>query len=141
MREHGLTPLPLTFCLDPEGGFESNNILPEPKFRQIDQWLEASFESKHEASLAYHPNLDDAVHQLRNLPEPHHAVTGLSDAATVLHYLVDKSADLSIEKLSEELRLKMSVMPIFRGLTLDHLCSKRAQTFLQLHIQSWVERL
>ena len=89
----------------------------------------------------HRPNLDDAVHQLRNLPEPHRAVTGLSDAAAILHYLVDKSADLSIEKLTEELRLKMSVMPIFRGLTLDHLCSKRAQTFLQLHIQSWVERL
>ena len=208
MREHGLTPLPLSFCLDLKGGFESNNILPEPKFRQIDQWLEASFESKHEASLAYRltpytqyssdyyffnrqlyptksrnsilielgdficnprnqkelgdsatcfasamesldkwwydrhrPNLDDAVHQLRNLSEPHCAVTGLSDAATVLHYLVDKSADLSIEKLTEELHLKMSVMPIFRGLTLDHLWSKRAQTFLQPHIQSWVERL
>ena len=89
----------------------------------------------------HRPNLDDADHQLRNLPEPHHAVTGLSDTATVLHYLVDKSADLSIEKLTEELHLKMSVMPIFRGLTLDHLWSKRAQTFLQPHIQSWVERL
>ena len=52
MREHGLTPLPLSFCLDLEGGFESNNILPEPQFRQIDQWLEDSIESKHEASLA-----------------------------------------------------------------------------------------
>ena len=35
MREHGLDPLPLAFFLDPEGGFESNNILPEPKFRQM----------------------------------------------------------------------------------------------------------
>jgi len=53
MRTHGLIPLPLAFFLDPEGGFESNNILPQPKFGQIDQWLEKSIEENHTASLAY----------------------------------------------------------------------------------------
>ena len=53
MRTHGLTPLLLAFFLDPEGGFESNNILPQPKFGQIDQWLEKSIEENHTASLAY----------------------------------------------------------------------------------------
>ena len=208
MREHGLNPLPLAFFLDPEGGFESNNILPEPKFRQIDQWLEASLESKHGASLAYRltpytqyssdyyffnrqldpkksrnsiltqlgdfvcnprsqkgfgdatacfasamesldgwwydrhrPDLDDAVRRLRNLTGSHNAVTNLADAATILLHLVERSTDLSIEELTEELRLKMSIMPIFRGLTLDYLWSKRAQAFLQLRIQNWLTRL
>ena len=51
MRDHGLTPLPLAFFLDPEGGFESNNILPEPKLQGIDQWLEKAVEEKQTASL------------------------------------------------------------------------------------------
>ena len=44
MRERGLVPLPLAFFLDPEGGFESANILPEPKLRQIDAWLQKGLE-------------------------------------------------------------------------------------------------
>jgi len=59
----------------------------------------------------------------------------------ILHQLVDRSTDLSIEALTEELRLKMSIMPIFRGLTLDYLWSRRAQAFLQLRVQNWVARL
>ena len=208
MKQQGLNPLPLAFFLDPEGGFESNNILPEPKFRQIDQWLETSLELEHEASLAYRltpytqypgdyyffnrqlnptkprnsiltelsdfvcnpynqqefgnaavcfvsamesldkwwydrhrPDLDDAVDQLRDLTESYHAVKDLSDATIILRHLADRSTDLSIEELTEELRIKMSSMPIFRGLTLDHLWSRRAQAFLQLRVQNWMARL
>ena len=53
MREQGLVPLPLAFFLDPEGGFESADILPEPKLGQIDAWLEKGLEERHTASLAY----------------------------------------------------------------------------------------
>ena len=90
---------------------------------------------------SHRPDLDDAVEQLRDLTESHHAVQNLADAAMILHQLVDRSTDLSIEALTEELRLKMSIMPIFRGLTLDYLWSRRAQAFLQLRVQNWVARL
>ena len=208
MREHGLVPLPLAFFLDPEGGFESNNILPEPKLRKIDAWLERGLEEKHTASLAYRltpytqypgdyyffqkqlnptqsresvltglgeyvcnpydreefqdegthfasavdsldrwwsdrgaQDLDDAVARLNALTERHDAVRNLADAATLLQRLSRGLEDKSVEAFIEDLRLQMSPMPIFRGLTLDYLWSGRAQAFLQLRVQNWLNRL
>ena len=89
----------------------------------------------------HRPDLVDAVDQLRDLTESFHAVKDLSDATIILRHLADRSTDLSIEELTEELRIKMSSMPIFRGLTLDYLWSRRAQAFLQLRVQNWMARL
>ena len=208
MREHGLVPLPLAFFLDPEGGFESNNILPEPKLQQIDTWLERGLEEKHTASLAYRltpytqypgdyyffrrqlnptqpresilrglgeyvcnphqreefrdegthfasalesldrwwsdrreQDLDDAVTGFNTLTETHDAVRDLADAATLLQRLSHGLGDQSLEAFTEALRLQMSPMPIFRGLTLDYLWSGRAQAFLQLRVHNWLNRL
>ena len=208
MREHGLVPLPLAFFLDPEGGFESNNVLPEPKLQQIDAWLEKGLEEKHTASLAYRltpytqypgdyyffrrqlnptqsresgltelgdyicnpygqeefqdegihfasavesldrwwndrgaQDLEDAVVGLNALTERHDAVRNLADATTLLRRLSHGLGDQSLEAFTEDLRLQMSPMPIFRGLTLDYLWSGRAQAFLQLRVQNWLNRL
>ena len=208
MREHGLVPLPLAFFLDPEGGFESNNVLPEPKLQQIDAWLERGLEEKHTASLAYRltpytqypgdyyffrrqlnptqsresiltglgeyicnprqredfrdegihfasavesvdrwwsdrreSDLDDAVTGFNALTETHDAVRDLADAATLLQRLSHGLGGQSLEAFTEGLRLQMSPMPIFRGLTLDYLWSGRAQAFLQLRVQNWLKRL
>ena len=203
MRDHGLIPLPLAFFLDPEGGFESNNILPEPKLRGIDQWLEKALEEKQTASLAYrltpytqYPSdyyffrrqlnpaqsrasvlsqlgeficnprvqeeyrtqpsqfasaiesldkwwnhrdaidLNDAVNRLDVL----NGTRDLADAAKILRQLARGTGDQSLEAFTEELRLQMSPMPIFRGLTLDYLWSRRAEAFLQLRVQNWMRR-
>ena len=209
MREHGLIPLPLAFFLDPEGGFESNNILPEPKLRQIDAWLERGLEEKHTASLAYRltpytqypgdyyffrrqlnptqsresilhrawrsmfaihtseknfkmmdptftsavdsldrwwndreaQDLEDAVVGLNTLTERHDAVRNLADATTLLRRLSRGLGDQSLETFTEDLRLQMSPMPIFRGLTIDYLWSGRSRAFLQLRVQNWLDRL
>lgn len=208
MREYGLVPLPLAFFLDPEGGFESNNILPEPKLRQIDAWLERGIAEKHTASIAYRltpytqypgdyyffrrqlnptqsresilsalgeyicnphqreelhadaglfasavESLDrwwvnrdetdsaDAVTKLNTLAQTHDSVRNLADASTLLKRLSHGLGGQSIEGLTEALRLQMSPMPIFRGLTLDYLWSGRAQAFLQLRVQNWLKRL
>ena len=208
MREHGLIPLPLAFFLDPEGGFESNNVLPEPKLQQIDAWLEKGLAEKHTASLAYRltpytqypgdyyffrrqlnptqsresiltelgeyvcnpqrreefrdegthfasavesldrwwsdraeQDLDDAVVGLDALTERHDSVRTLADAATLLRRLSCGLGDQSLEAFTEDLRFQMSPMPIFRGLTLDYLWSGRAQAFLQLRVQNWLNRL
>ena len=208
MREHGLVPLPLAFFLDPEGGFESNNVLPEPKLQQIDAWLEKGLEEKHTASLAYRltpytqypgdyyffrrqlnptqlresiltelgeyvcnpqrreefrdegthfasavesldrwwsdrreSDLDDAVTGFNALTETHDSVRDLADAATLLQRLSHGLGNQSLEEFTEDLRLQMSPMPVFRGLTLDYLWSGRAQAFLQLRVQNWLNRL
>jgi hypothetical protein len=208
MREGGLVPLPLAFFLDPEGGFESNNILPEPKLRQIDTWLEKGLEEKHTASLAYRltpytqypgdyyffrrqlnptqsresvltglgeyicnphrrdelrddgirfasavesldrwwsdrreQDLEDAVAGLNALAETQDAVRNLADAATLLRRLSHGLGDQLLEAFTEDLRLQMSPMPIFRGLTLDYLWSGRSRAFLQLRVQNWLNRL
>lgn len=208
MREGGLVPLPLAFFLDPEGGFESNNILPEPKLQQIDTWLERGLEEKHTASLAYRltpytqypgdfyffrkqlnpaqsrdsiltdlgeyicnpyqreevqddgmhfasavesldqwwsnqreQDLADAMARLNALRERHDSVRNLADGATLLHRLSQGLGDQVLEAFTENLRLQMSPMPIFRGLTLDYLWSGRAHAFLQLRIENWLKRL
>lgn len=208
MREHGLVPLPLAFFLDPEGGFESNNILPEPKLRQIDVWLERGLKEKHTASLAYRltphtqypgdyyffrrqlnptqsresvlaelgeyicnphrreefrddglhfvsavesldrwwsdrraQDLDDAATRLDALAETPNPVRNLADATTLLRRLSRGLGNQSLEGFTEDLRLQMSLMPIFRGLTLDYLWSGRARAFLQLRVQNWLKRL
>ncbi len=208
MREGGLVPLPLAFFLDPEGGFESNNILPEPKLRQIDAWLERGLEEKHTASLAYRltpytqypgdyyffrrqlnpmqsresvltglgeyicnphrqeefrddgihfastmesldrwwgdrgeQDLDDAVAGLNTLAETHDSVRDLANATALLRQLSYGVGNQSLEGFTEDLRLQMSPLPIFRGLTLDYLWSGRAQAFLQLRVQNWLRRL
>ena len=204
MRAHGLIPLPLAFFLDPEGGFESNNILPEPKLQQIDQWLEKALEEKQTASLAYRltpytqypsdyyffrkqlkpaqsrasvlsqlgefvcnprvqeefraqprqfasavesldkwwnhrdaTDLNDAVNRLDVLNGTSH----LADAVKILRQLARGIGDQSLDAFTEDLRLQMSPMPIFRGLTLDYLWSRRAEAFLQLRVQNWLRRL
>ena len=207
MREQGLVPLPLAFFLDPEGGFESANILPEPKLRQIDAWLEKGLEERHTASLAYRltpytqypgdfyffrrqlnpaqsresvltglgeyicnprqgagsgdgtrfasameslerwwggrreQDLDEAAAELAALAETHDSVRYLADAAALLLRLSGGRGDQSLEGFTEDLRLRMSTMPVFRGLTLDHLWSGRARAFLQLRVKNWLDRL
>ena len=208
MREHGLVPLPLAFFLDPEGGFESNNILPEPKLQQIDAWLEKGLEEKHTASLAYRltpytqypgdyyffrrqlnptqsresiltelgeyicnphrreefrdegtqfasamesldrwwsdrreQDIDNTVTGLNALTERHGSVRNLADAAILLQRLSCGLGDQSLEAFTEDLRLQMSPLPIFRGLTLDYLWSGRSRAFLQLRVQNWLNRL
>ena len=199
-----MIPLPFAFFLDAEVGFESTNVLPEPKFRAIDRWLEKSLEENHNAALAYrltpytqypgdyyffrkqlnpaqsrqavltqlgelvcnprqrdyfrdHPSrfamaveslerwwdnremadLDDAVSGLEGLA----GVVPLADATAILRQLAEGPGDQSLEAFSENLRLRMSPMAIFRGLTLDYLWSRRAQAFLQLRVQKWLDRL
>ena len=208
MREHGLVPLPLAFFLDPEGGFESNNILPEPKLHQIDAWLDRGLEENHTASLAYRltpytqypgdyyffrrqlnptqaresiltelgeyicnphrreefqgdeihfasavesldqwwsdrgeQDLAEAVVGLNALAERHSPAGDLADGVTLLQRLSRGLGDQPLEAFTEDLRLQMSPMPIFRGLTLDYLWSGRAQAFLQLRVQNWLKRL
>ncbi len=208
MRAHGLVPLPLAFFLDPEGGFESNNILPEPKLHQIDAWLKRGLEENHTASLAYRltpytqypgdyyffrrqlnptqsresiltelgeyicnphhreefrgdgihftsavesldrwwsdrgeQDLAEAVVGLNALAERHSPARDLADGVTLLQRLSHGLGDQPLEAFTEDLRLQMSPMPIFRGLTLDYLWSGRAQAFLQLRIQNWLKRL
>ncbi|MDP6506413.1 MAG: hypothetical protein QF886_22505, partial [Planctomycetota bacterium] len=207
MRENGLNPLPLAFFLDPEGGLETNNILPEPKLKQIDEWLEKGIEENHAASLAYrltpytqypgdyyffrrqinpgesrdsiltqlgeyicnprrleefngHPSqfasgiesldewwsersivaVDDAAASLGFLAGTHDSVGHLSNAVEVLRKLAYGPGDLSLEDFTEEVRLQMSSMPTFRGLTIDYLWSRRARAFLQLRVQNWLKR-
>ena len=86
----------------------------------------------------------------RQMTDLHDAITGLNglagvgrlaDATTILRQLADGPGDQSLEAFSENLRLQMSPMPIFRGLTLDYLWSSRAQAFLQLRVQNWLNRL
>ena len=208
MRENGLIPLPLAFFLDPESGLESNNILPEPKLKQIDEWLEKGLEENHTASLAYRltpytqypgdyyffrrqlkpgesreailaklgeficnpcrreedavyssqfasavesldewwherntADIDDAVASLSSLAGSHNSADHVFNAATILRKLADGPGELSLEDFTEEVRLQMSSMPIFRGLTLDYLWSRRALAFLQLRVQNWLARL
>ena len=87
------------------------------------------------------PDLDDAVAGLNALMERHDAVRNLSDAVTLLQRLSHGLADQSLEAFTEDLRLQMSPMPIFRGLTLDYLWSGRSRAFLQLRVQNWLNRL
>ena len=208
VREQGLAPVPLAFFLDPEGGFESANILPEPKLRQVDAWLEKGLEEGHTASLAYrltpytqYPgdfyffrrqlnpaqsrnsvlaglgeyicnprqgegsgdegarfasavesleqwwggrrgrDLDRAASGLASLAETRDAVRDLADAASLLRLLACGPGDRPLEEFTEDLRLRMSAMPVFRGLTLDHLWSGRARAFLQLRVENWLHRL
>ena len=208
MREQGLVPVPLAFFLDPEGGFESANILPEPKLRQVDAWLGKGLEEGHTASLAYRltpytqypgdfyffrrqlnpgksresvltglgeytcnprqgegsgdegtrfasavesleqwwgerreQDLDRAVSGLASLAETRESVRDLADAAALLRLLSGGPGDLSLEEYTEDLRLRMSAMPVFRGLTLDHLWSSRARAFLRLRVENWLHRL
>ena len=208
MREQGLAPVPLAFFLDPEGGFESANILPEPKLRQVDAWLEKGLEEGHTASLAYRltpysqypgdyyffrrqlnpeksresvltelgeyicnprqgegsanegrqfaaaveslerwwgrrreQDLDEAASEFRTLAETRDPVRHLADAAAVLRRLARGSGNQSLEGVTEDLRLQMSTMPVFRGLTLDHLWSGRARAFLRFRIENWLQRL
>ena len=208
MREAGATPLPLAFFLDPEGGFESRNVLPEPKLRQIDEWLENSLEQKQTASLAYrltpltqypgdyyffrrqllpaqsresiltrlgeylcNPRREDkfvsdparfaaaidsidrwwdnradeeltnSVRGLTALASEHESLHHLADAAAILQRLSEGPENRSLEEFTEELRSGMSTMPIFQGLTLDYLWSRRARTFLQIRVENWLQRL
>ena len=208
MREQGLAPLPLAFFLDPEGGFESANILPEPKLGQIDAWLEKGLGERHTASLAYRltpytqfpgdfyffrrqlnpaqsresvltelgeyvcnprqgegsgnegrqfaaavesleqwwgrrreHDLGEAVSGLTSLAKSRRSVKALADAASLLRLLSGGLGNQSLEGFTEDLRLQMSTMPVFRGLTLDHLWSGRARAFLQLRVENWLHRL
>ena len=208
MREQGLVPVPLAFFLDPEGGFESANILPEPKLGQIDAWLEKGLQEGHTASLAYRltpytqfpgdfyffrrqldpaqsrqsvlaglgeyicnprqgegsgdegtrfgaavesleqwwsgrreQDLDRAVSGLASLVETRQSVRDLADAAALLRLLSGGPGDRPLEEYTEDLRQRMSAMPVFRGLTLDHLWSGRARAFLRLRVDNWLHRL
>ena len=199
--------MPLAFFLDPEGGFESANILPEPKLRQIDAWLEKGLEERHTASLAYRltpytqypgdfyffrrqldpsqsrnpcsqgwgstsairAREEDPVTEPgsllqwsrwsgggagggsristrppRNLPPLRKPTTPSGTWPMPRPFCYGCRAgpgDQSLEGFTEDLRLRMSTMPVFRGLTLDHLWSGRARAFLQLRVENWLLRL
>ena len=75
------------------------------------------------------------------LGERHDSVRDLSNGATLLQRLSRGLGNQTFEAFTEDLRLQMSPMPIFRGLTLDYLWSGRAQAFLQLRVQNWLNRL
>ena len=208
MREQGAVPLPLAFFLDPEGGLESKNILPEPKLGQIDEWIDSSMAKQQRASLAYrltpytqfpsdyyffrrqlqpeesresvllrlgeytcnerreeeytaHPerfaaailsldqwwdrqeevDLGEASRGLSELAGHHSSIRHLADATVILRRLQQGQGEASLGELNEELRLKMSGMPIFQGLTLDYVWSGRARAFLQIRVQEWLRRL
>ena len=198
---------PFAFFLDPKGGFESANILPEPKLGKIDAWLDKGLEERHTASLAYRltpytqypgdyyffrrqlnpaqsresvlaglgeyvcnprqgsgcvdgtrfasavesleqwwemrreQDLEEAASGLTSLAATHDSVRDLADAAALLRLLPGGLGNQSLEEFSEDLRLRMSTMPVFRGLTLDHLWSGRARAFLQLRVKNWLHRL
>ena len=86
-------------------------------------------------------DLVEAVTEFSTLAETHDSVRNLADAATLLRRLSHGLGDQSFEAFTEDLRLQMSPMPIFRGLTIDYLWSGRAQAFLQLRVQNWLKRL
>ena len=86
-------------------------------------------------------DLDDAVVGLNTLTETHDSVRNLADTATLLQRLSCGLGNQSLEAFTEDLRLQMSPMPIFRGLTLDYLWSGRSRAFLQLRVQNWLNRL
>ena len=208
VQEEGGRPLPLAFFLDPEGGFESKNVLPEPKFEKIDSWIESSRERKRNASLAYRltpytqfpgdfyflrrqlqpeesresvllrlgeltcnerreeeytaqparfasaielldqwwrdrkeKDLGSACEVLSKLARDHSLIRHLADSAAILKRIQKGPGAASLEEFTEELRLEMSDMPIFQGLTLDFLWSSRARVFLQFRISEWLQRL
>ena len=86
-------------------------------------------------------DLDEAAAELAALAETHDSVRYLANAAALLLRLSGGPGDQSLEGFTEDLRLRMSTMPVFRGLTLDHLWSGRARAFLQLRVENWLHRL
>ena len=214
MSDAGLVPLPMAFFLDPEGGYESSNVLPEPKLGIIDDWLDKSQQEGQSSALAYrltsytqYPSdyyyfrrqlnpgasretlltelgelvcnprrqaeFEDAPRRfaaaldrlecwwgsrddadLRGAADELNMVAGqvagddidspvrhLADAAALLQRLADGPGDLSLDEFAEELRAELSLMPIFRGLTLEYLWDERARTYLGLRVGPWLKRL
>lgn len=52
-KERGLDVLEFAFFLDPEGGTEVNNILPQPKFQEIDETVHAGMERGSAGMMGY----------------------------------------------------------------------------------------
>ena len=131
-RESGLTGLGDYVC-NPYGQekFQDEGIHFASAVESLDRWWNDRGAQ----------DLEDAVVGLNALTERHDAVRNLADATTLLRRLSHGLGDQSLEAFTEDLRLQMSPMPIFRGLTLDYLWSGRAQAFLQLRVQNWLNRL
>lgn len=215
MSDAGLVPLPMAFFLDPEGGYESSKVLPEPKLGVIDDWLDKAQSEGQTSALGYRltpytqypsdyyyfrrqlnpresretllielgeltcnpqrrtelkgcperfvaalealerwwvsrddaeldgvvPELDALGREVAGDEDINSPLRHLSDAATLLQRLAAGPGDRSLDEFAESLRVELSPMPIFRGLTLEYLWKERARTFLGLRVGQWLKRL
>ena len=111
--------------------FQGDGIHFASAVESLDQW----WSDRGEQDLA------EAVVGLNALAERHRPARDLTNGVALLQRLSHGLGDQPLEAFTEDLRLQMSPMPIFRGLTLDYLWSGRAQAFLQLRVQNWLKRL